>query len=177
MTKEEIKDAIKAQQRIISLARAKINQLKNMKPTAKKLSRSVKKFRLIDKHLMQSGLPNSLDLDDIKSTYGLDTVIDLSDRPRPVVANWCDKNEVKYIKHQVDKNNPQKADYKNALENIKGQTLVFCFHGSTRSSTLVALHKIKQGQSATKVIDQLRVTESGMTEPMLQLIAELSFEI
>lgn len=141
------------------------------------MKRKIKKFQKIDDTVLKSGLPNTLDLDEIKEHYNINTVIDLSDRERKTVMNWCVKNNVNYHKFYIDRKNPSKEDYLKALSLIRKTTLVFCFHGLSRSRTLVALWEIKNGKLATPVIDKLRVEFAGQKKELLNLIAEISLEI
>lgn len=142
----------------------------------KKLTRNIKRFQVIDGTLLKSGLPNTLDLQEIKQVHGLDVVIDLSDRERKPIANWCQKNNIEYHKFYVDRFNPKKEDYLKALSLIKKRTLVCCFHGKSRSRSLVALWQIKQGENTTKIIEQLQLEMPDRNE-MMQMIAQCSFEI
>ncbi len=139
--------------------------------------RKIKNLQIVDESLIKSGLVNGLDLEYLKKKYQINTVIDLSDKDRLIVKRWCEKNNIEYHKFYVDRKNPNKKDYINALNVIKKTTLVFCFHGRSRSRALVALWQIKNGASTTKVIDQLRIEMPDGREEILQLIAECSFDI
>lgn len=89
---------------------------------------------------------------EIKSELGLDTVIDLSDRPRPVVENWCRKNGATYIKVPINEYSPSVEDFKAALSAMSGKTLVHCFRGIHRTGAFLTMWQIDNGHNAEKVI-------------------------
>lgn len=100
-----------------------------------------KRFRFVDKNLICSSLPNGKLLSTIKEKYKLNTVIDLSDRPRKTVSNWCIKNRVEYIKIPIDEMSPVLSDYNKALDSIKETTLVHCYKGLHRTGVLEAMYR------------------------------------
>lgn len=101
----------------------------------------LKNFYVVNKNLFRSGLLNGKQLFFIKYRYGLDTIIDLSDRYRKVIVNWCNKNNVVYNKIPVNEYNPNINDFIYGINIIRNKTLVHCYRGVHRTGAFIIIYK------------------------------------
>lgn len=139
------------------------------------VQRNIKALQVVNRDLIKSGLVNGKDLDYLRDNYGITKVIDLTERQRYNIKNWCKRNDITYCKIPINSESPNKEKFKTALSEITPKSLVMCFHGKHKSRALIGLWQIKNGENASKILDILNIEWSGKKKKLLNLIAEISF--
>ena len=99
----------------------------------------IKNYRQLNDKLHASGLPTPSNVLYLYETYGIDTVIDLTERPREKIASKCEKLGIAYFKIGIDEQNPLIEQFEQAITIYKqsSKCLVFCFKGLHRTGAFL----------------------------------------
>lgn len=117
-----------------------------------------KNFGVIAPNLYRSALPNQSQIFYLAKHYGINTVIDLTERDRDLVAKACLKAKINYTKiPMIDTkvNDLAVSQVLKEVQNINYSVLIHCWAGKHRTGLISALIQKQMNFSNQKIFKDL----------------------
>lgn len=97
-------------------------------------------------NIYRCSLPTGKNIAEYKKVYGIQTIVDLTQRERKIQSNACEKNNITYIKLPINYNCCKSENIVKEIFKAKKPLLYFCYHGRDRTGKVSRLIKRKHGR-------------------------------